>query len=162
MLRFSKLHAAALAMTVMTAACAETQDEEVAITPDTTAAMPAAGSETGPSAPVVSPLAAVENSGVTGEATATHTPTDVTVAVSVSGAPDAELPAHIHTGTCATGGPVAAELTKLTNGQSSTTLTLASLPANQPLFVQVHNAAGAPIACGDMQGHGPADATTTH
>lgn len=166
--RFSKLHFAALAMIVMTAACAETDEAEVATTADTMAAMPAPGSEAGPSAPVVTTLAAVENSGVTGEATATHTPTDVTVAVSVSGAPDAELPAHIHTGTCATGGPVAVELTKLTNGQSSTTVTLASLPANQPSFVQVHNAEGKPIACGDMQGHGaPADGaaapvTTSH
>lgn len=149
MLRFSKLHVAALAMIVMTAACAETQDEEAAVQSDTMAVTPAPASVPGPSAPVITTLAAVENSGVTGEATATHSATDVTIALTVTNPPAGDLPAHIHTGTCAAGGPVTVELTKVTNGQSSSLVPLASLPANQPYYVQVHDASGKPIACGD-------------
>lgn len=168
MLRFGKVQMAALALVVMTAACADTDDaEDGAIPADTMAGMPAPGSEAGPSAPVITTLAAVENSGVTGQATATHSPTDVVVQIDLTNAPEGDLPAHIHTGTCAAGGPVAVELTSVANGTSTTTVTLASLPANESSFVQVHDASGKPIACGDMQGHG-ADmhgapgATTTH
>ena len=167
MLRSAKGLVLAVAV-VAAAACAKTEDaEETAFQADTSAAAPAPGSETGPSTPVVTQLAAVENSGVTGEATARHSSTDVTVALTVANPPAGELPAHIHTGTCATGGPVAVPLTNVTNGQSSTTVTVASLPANAPSFVQVHDPSGKPIACGDMQGHGDMQdhstmTTTTH
>jgi hypothetical protein len=151
----SRLQMAAVAMLVMAAACAKDDDaDDAALPADSMALAPAPGSEAPPAAPVVTQLAAVGSSGVTGQATATHTPTDVTVAINVTGAPAGDLPAHIHTGTCAAGGPVAVELTKVTNGQSSTTVPLSSLPANQSSFVQVHDASGKPIACGDMQGHG--------
>jgi hypothetical protein len=159
MQKISKLQMAAVAMIVMAAACAENETDDADLPADSAALTPATGSEAPPSAPVVTQLAAVGGSGVTGEATATHTPTDVTVAINVTGAPAGDLPAHIHTGTCAAGGPVAVELTRVSNGQSSTTVSLASLPANQSSFVQVHDASGKAIACGDMQGHGD---TTTH
>jgi hypothetical protein len=171
MLKISKLQMAAVAMLVMAAACAENEDaDDDALPADTAALAPAPGSAAPPSAPVVTQLAAVGGSGVTGEATATHSPSDVTVAINVTGAPAGDLPAHIHTGTCAAGGPVAVELTKVSNGQSSTTVPLSSLPANQTSFVQVHDASGKAIACGDMQGHGDnmnhggttPGATTTH
>ena len=155
MKRFEMVRLATLAMIVLAAACAKTDDaDETALPADTAATSPAPGSGAPPAAPVVVTLAAVENSGVAGEATATHSPTDVTVAINVTGAPAGELPAHIHTGTCAAGGPVAVELTKVNNGSSSTTVPLSSLPANQASFVQVHDASGKAIACGDMPGHG--------
>ena len=155
MLKISKLQMAAVAMIVMAAACAENEDaDDDALPADSAALAPAPGSAAPSSAPVVTQLAAVGGSNVTGEATATHTPSDVTVAINLTGAPAGELPAHIHTGTCAAGGPVAVELTKVNNGQSSTTVPLSSLPANQESFVQVHDASGKAIACGDMQGHG--------
>ena len=161
MLKISKLQMAAVAMIVMAAACAENEDADDGLPADSAALAPAPGSEAPSPTPVVTQLAAVGGSNVTGDATATHSPTDVTVAINVTGAPAGELPAHIHTGTCAAGGPVAVELTKVSNGQSSTTVPLSSLPADQSSFVQVHDASGKAIACGDMQGHG-AGATTTH
>jgi len=109
----------------------------------------------GPSAPVVTQLEARNNSGITGDVTATHTASDVTVQISLSGATEGTTyPAHIHTGTCASGGPVAVELTTVSAGQSSTTVESSRLPADQPAFVQVHDASGNPVACSDLQGHG--------
>jgi hypothetical protein len=106
--------------------------------------------------PVVVKLDDVKDSGIEGEATATHSANEVTVSIVLKdGAkPDVTYPAHIHTGTCKTGGPVAVELAAVTNLQSSKTVPLSSLPANQDAFVQVHDPKGTPVACGDMPGHG--------
>jgi hypothetical protein len=48
----------------------------------------------------------------------------------------------------------------VTNLQSSKTIPLSALPANQNSFIQVHDASGKAIACGDLPGHGD-DANTT-
>lgn len=108
----------------------------------------------GPAEPITSSLEAKNDSGITGEVTATHTASDVTVQITLNGAKEGvSYPAHIHTGTCASGGPVAVELTAVTGGQSSTTVEASKLPANQPAFVQIHDASNNPVACSDLKGH---------
>ena len=137
---------------------------------DTTAADSLADMPTGPE---VTNLDDVNDSNIEGEATATHSQQEVTVSILLKGdgaKADQSYPAHIHTGTCKDGGPVAVELGTVQNLQSSKTVPLSSLPANQPAFVQVHGADGKPVACGDMKGHDGDDrmgrdsahATTTH
>jgi hypothetical protein len=109
-----------------------------------------------PTGPEVTNLDDVNDSGIEGEATATHSQQEVTVSILLKGdnaKADQNYPAHIHTGTCKDGGPVAVELAPVQNLQSSKTVSLSSLPANQPAFVQVHGADGKPVACGDMKGH---------
>lgn len=148
-------------VTFLMLGCAQTEDEydDAAAEP---AEMPAPASDAitpdyGPAAPVVTQLEALNNSGITGDVTATHTASDVTVQISLSGAAEGTTyPAHIHTGTCASGGPVAVELTAVSAGQSSTTVENSRLPADQPAFVQVHDAGGNPVACSNLQGHGTA------
>ncbi len=65
------------------------------------------------------------------------------------------------TATHEAGGPVAVELAAVQNRQSSKTVPLSSLPANQAAFVQVHDPSGKAVACGDMRGHDDANRATT-
>lgn len=148
------------------AGCAKKEDEAYDEAADTTTAMPtpaepavamtdSAAAAAG--APVLVQLAAVGNSGVSGEATAKHSATDVTVDIKINGVKGtAAYPAHIHAGTCVQGGAVAAPLTSVaaSNGQSTTTVAASKLNPAQPSFVQVHEPSGTPVACGDMPGHG--------
>ncbi len=103
-------------------------------------------------------LASSNESGVFGEAMAMHTDESVVVVLEIAGLPAAgEYAAHVHIGTCATGGGVAAALNPVIGladgtGSSTTTLELSALPAEQSHFVQVHGAGGSPVACGDMEG----------
>ena len=166
MKRFSQLTAAAIALAVL-AACAETTDDET-LPADTVGAMTDTGTAL-PAEPVVVNLDEVDDSNISGEATATHTPTEATVTIVLKEGAQAgtSYPAHIHTGSCESGGPVAVELSPVSNLQSTKTVAISSLPANQPSFVQVHDPSGKPVACGDMEGHGdgastPATTTTTH
>ncbi len=149
-----KLQAVALSALIALGACAQTDDEDGALDGDTTAL----AGDTAPSAPVepvVTNLDEVDDSGIEGEATATHSSSEVTVSILLKDGAKADVtyPAHIHTGTCEAGGPVAVELAPVQNLQSSKTVSLTSLPANQSAFVQVHDPAGKAVACGDMQGH---------
>jgi hypothetical protein len=94
-------------------------------------------------------------SGVTGTAMATHMDESVEVTVSVMGVTDGEeLPSHIHQGTCETGGGVVAPLNPVTvsegSGSSVTSLAVDQIPADQPLFVQVHGSDGQGVACADF------------
>lgn len=160
----------ALALGVALAACAPADDADNAMPADTAAmAAPAPASTT--MEPVEVELDEVDDSNIEGKATATHSPTDVTVAIVLEegGNTETSYPAHIHTGTCKEPGPVAVELSPVVNLQSSKTVPLSSLPANQKSFVQVHDPSGKAVACGDMPGHGDGDnatamppATTTH
>jgi len=114
--------------------------------------------EGGPAAPQTTQLEAKNNSGITGDVTATHTASDVTVQISLNGLKDGQAyPAHIHQGTCASDGPVVVELDSITasgtTGQSTTTVEAAKLSANQSYFVQAHDPTGAPVACSDLPGH---------
>lgn len=105
------------------------------------------------------PLHEVNGSGVTGEAMAMHSEDAVVVVVDVEGLPaEGEYPAHIHEGTCADGGGVAAPLNPVMGladgtGTSTTSLDMDDIPADRSHFIQVHGEGGAPIACGDMEGH---------
>jgi hypothetical protein len=111
--------------------------------------------------PEASQLLAVDESGVTGRLTVTADPDSVVLLVEVEGLPgEGEYAAHVHRGVCAEGGPVAAPLSPVVgldggSGASSTTMAAGTLPANEPLFVQVHGANGAPVACGDIVESGP-------
>jgi hypothetical protein len=135
-------------------ACESAPDAE-----DTAADSAAVGADA--SAPAAEPvkvdLDAVNDSGIKGEATATHSANEVTVSIVLTegGKPEVSYPAHIHTGTCEKGGPRAVDLAPVTNLQSSITVPASSLPVNQDAFVQVHDASGKPVACGDMKGHDP-------
>jgi maltose-binding protein MalE len=150
---------AVLALLAVAACSSETKNEEINM--DTTAAM--APAEAGPPAgPVTANLEAKDNSGVTGQATATHATDSVTVQVSLSGLQGtASYPAHIHRGTCATGGDVAVALSPVTaangTGSSTTTVAVAQLGGQgDPLFVQAHDASGKAVSCGDLPGHNAA------
>lgn len=104
-------------------------------------------------------LETLNESGITGTATATHEGASVVIDVQVEGATaDGTLPAHIHEGDCATGGGVLVPLNSVEvtdgTGSSSTTLEAAQVPADQAAYVQVHAADGQPVACGNLQGHG--------
>jgi hypothetical protein len=159
----------ALAALVVFAGCEKADDDADDVVADTAAIAPAPAPATVSPEPVVTELDEVDDSGIEGDATATHSATDVTVSIVLKegGKADVSYPAHIHTGTCDKGGPVAVELSPVTNLQSSKTVPLSSLPANQDAFVQVHDPSGKAVACGNMKGHGNGTTgdtvhTTTH
>lgn len=105
-------------------------------------------------------LSPKNESGVSGEATAVHSADSVTVELTVQGLEaGTSYPAHIHEGTCETGGGVAVGLESVTAGEGMTGSSTSTVPASalspdQDHFIQVHGADGAPIACGDLPGHG--------
>src|SRR5688572_5138867 len=162
-MKLLKFHVVALAGLTLLAACAKAENDENA--PADSAALGTTGdtAQAMPAEPVVTNLDDVNDSGIEGEATATHSANDVTVSIVLKdkAKADATYPAHIHTGTCKDGGPVAVELEPVKNLQSSKTVPTSSLPAGQSAFVQVHDASGKAVACGDMKGHGEDHTTTT-
>lgn len=157
-MKLRNLHATALLACIAFSACAEKAEDGEAQSTDAiaTTTSDAAASGTAPTGPMVTALGAVGGSGIDGEATATHTATDVTVALTLKNGAKADVtyPAHIHTGTCEAGGPVAVELSPVTNLQSTKTVPASSLPASAAAYVQVHDPSGKPVACGNMTGHG--------
>lgn len=136
------------------AACAPDADDDEMVA-DTAAVSGDTVQPELPMEPTVTALGDVNDSGIEGEATATHSAQDVTVSIVLTeGAqPDVSYPAHIHTGTCEQGGPVAVDIGPVQNLQSSKTIQLAALPSGQPAYIQVHGPGGQPVACGDMEGH---------
>jgi hypothetical protein len=102
-------------------------------------------------------LEPVDDSGVSGHATTTHTEDEVVVVLELEGLPAAgEYAAHIHSGSCAEGGPVAVPLNDVIAdedgmGTSTTVLDADAMDHDEPRFFQVHSADGPPIACGDME-----------
>jgi hypothetical protein len=154
-MRISRLSAFALAA-IVAAACAETAEDEAVPADSVAVATDSARAQELPTEPTVTKLDDVNDSGIEGEATATHSQQEVTVSILLKGdkaKADQSYPAHIHTGTCKEGGPVAVELGTVQNLQSSKTVSLSSLPSGKPAFVQVHGQDGKPVACGDMEGH---------
>lgn len=105
-------------------------------------------------------LSAKGQSGVTGSATWTVRTDSVAFNLSLEGLSGGQqYPAHVHRGTCQSGGGVAAGLNPVTAGQGgmgegTATLARSSFSAGQNYFVQVHLPDGTPAACGDL----PADA----
>lgn len=106
-------------------------------------------------------LEEVNGSGVSGEATAIHQDDAVTVVLELEGfADEGEYAAHIHAGSCETGGPVVEGLNPVLaladgTGMSTTILDADDIDEEESLFIQVHGEGGTPIACGDIEGHPP-------
>ncbi|HSH44987.1 MAG TPA: CHRD domain-containing protein [Longimicrobiales bacterium] len=101
-------------------------------------------------------LASVDRSGVTGRAFGERTGDGAALTLTVEGLePDVAYPAHIHSGTCASGGPVVVGLGEITaqadgSGGVSRDVTADELVDEESLFVQVHASDGEAIACGDL------------
>lgn len=152
----------ALALVLPLAACAGEEEPEVGVDDDAFEVEPAptTGADMGME-PMTISLEPLNESGVTGEVRATHRMDSVTVEVSVQGAPEGELPAHIHSGTCDSVGGVVAPLSPVQGGQSTTTLASSQVGENQETVVQVHDPSGQPIACAEMRGHGDMGTTGT-
>jgi hypothetical protein len=167
-------HAAIALCTLALAACkSETKTDTTNTTIDSTAAAatapapaPSPTTPAPPPGPVTAKLDTKNSSGVTGDATATHAQDSVTIELKLNGLKKGvKYTAHIHSGTCAAGGPVVVPLTAPDpSGMSRTTVAVASLAsAGQQMFIQAHGAKDAPVACGDLPGHGapPSDTVKT-
>lgn len=104
-------------------------------------------------------LAAKSESGITGTASFAKKGDSLAVKVSLSGLKEgASYPAHIHQGSCAQGGPVAAALTSVTgeaggSGKSESVVAKGSLQDTASYFVQAHLPDGTPAACGNVPSH---------
>lgn len=165
---------AMLALPLILAACGGSEEEVGAVPADTAVVATGTGADTAMGADAVPTdtgmagmenrvsLMAMNNSGVTGEATLTAQGEQTQVMLRVTGAPPNGMhPAHIHQGTCENQGPVAAPLQSVTadaSGTGTSTSTV-SVPLatvmNGQHYVQVHAAnGGQPVACGNVpQGH---------
>ena len=108
------------------------------------------------SLPPTSPILPLGTPELSGQVTVIPVGDDLEIEIRLAGlTAEADLAAHVHRGVCAEGGPVAAALRPVEHGMdgvgiSITTVPAASLPATEPLFVQVHGNTGAPLACGDL------------
>lgn len=100
-------------------------------------------------------LAMLNDSGVSGTATLSEEAGNTVVTLSMTGGTaGVAMPAHIHLGSCPGVGAVAHALASVENGTSTTTLTgvtIASLTAQMPLAINVHESTenlGNYVACG--------------
>ena len=106
--------------------------------------------------PPTSPILPLGTPELSGQVTVTPDGDDLEIEIRLAGlTAEADLAAHVHRGVCAEGGPVAAALSPVEHGMdgvgtSRTTVPVASLPATDPLFVQIHGSTGVPVACGDL------------
>lgn len=107
-------------------------------------------------------LRSENNSGVTGTARVQTAVAASAVTVTISGAtPNAHHPWHVHTGTCATGGPIFGQasaypaLHVATNGTATATASVGmALNEEQKYHVNVHRAPtelNVIISCGDLR-----------
>ena len=150
----------ALSVCVGSAACdsdAREQVEDEARPVESAEATPPVGAgETG-SEPLPVTLEAVNESGVEGRATKIDMNDSVQLSLMVQGLPrDGEYAAHIHRGTCVSGGDVVVQLNPVKAesdgmGRSLTMIPSDKLSDAEPHFVQVHGASGV-LACGDVHG----------
>jgi hypothetical protein len=107
--------------------------------------------------PIPVTLEPVNESGVEGRATQIAIADSVQLSLMVQGLPkDGEYPAHVHRGTCVSGGEVVLSLNPVKAegdglGRSLTTFAANRLSRDEPHFVQVHGANGV-LACGDVHG----------
>lgn len=114
----------------------------------------AAGQEMGETDGTV-PLAAKNQSGITGTATVRSAGDSLGVEVSFEGLTEGETyPVHLHLGSCSAGGGVAAPIGEVTGGadgtgSTSTRIARAGLSADTTYFVQGHLPSGQPAVCGD-------------
>mgnify|MGYP006278148559 CR=1 FL=1 len=127
----------------------ETGQESMAS--DTMASDEMAGTEAGATVA----LSARGESGVSGDARLEPAGDSIRVALSLTGLTEGQsYPAHVHNGSCESGGGVAQPLTPVTGqagGTGSSTSTLAaSVLGDTTHFIQVHGQGGTPVACGDL------------
>lgn len=100
-------------------------------------------------------LSAKGESGISGDVRLVPAGDSVRVGLSLTGLTEGQsYAAHVHTGSCSSGGGVARPLSSVT-GQaggigSSTTTLAASVFADTTHFVQAHGSGGTPVACGDL------------
>lgn len=158
--RNTPLGALALAVLLAVTACAD--DTEAPI--EDLDPAPQTAPESAPASEMIHhtiSLDAMNESGVAGEAMAMHSDDAVVIMLEIEGLPgEGEYPAHIHSGNCADGGPVAVPLDPVIGlpdgtGASTTTLEIDEVSEDEPHFIMVHGEGTNPIACGDMEGHGP-------
>lgn len=112
------------------------------------------------SMPMTVQLAALNNSGASGEATLTAQGEQTQVAVRLTGLKGTGAhPGHIHQGTCDNLGSVVAPLQSVTPGADGTGTATATAPVamntamNGQHVVNYHMPDGTPAACGAIQGH---------
>ena len=156
--------AIALSSSLALAGCGGEPAEEAPAAADSAAAQPEVMANTAnpladdSTEPIPVTLEPVNESGVEGRATQIEMDDSLQLSLMVQGLPkDGEYAAHIHRGTCVTGGevvlplnPVKAESDGL--GRSLTTIPANKLTPDVPHFVQVHGSSGV-LACGDVHGH---------
>ena len=101
-------------------------------------------------------LAPINRSGVSGTVQADRSTEALALTMTVEGLEaGSTYPAHVHDGRCAAGGPVRTPLGEISgNGQNTAQLSaeLEAVPADEPVFVQVHAPDGTPVACADLTG----------
>jgi hypothetical protein len=156
----------ALALTFLVAGCGgDAPSDDADLEGDLPGAMDDPSVEAAPSpmdtmVHVTVTLAAMNESGVSGEAMAMHSDDAVVVILELEGLPgEGQYNAHIHDGNCAAGGPVRVALNPVAGladgtGTSTTTLEASELSETDPHFIMVHGEGGTPLACGDVEGHG--------
>ena len=148
-----RLAVAALLSLLVLTACGDQPPEEAPPTPEA----PAEAVETEEMAHYTVDLQEVNGSGVSGQAMGMHADGSVTMFIELEGLPEeGEYAAHIHSGTCESGGPVAVPLNPLLGladgtGSSTTILEADDILVDAPHFIQVHGEGGTPIACADME-----------
>ena len=110
--------------------------------------------------PMTAQFQALQNSGVTGEATVTGRGTQTEVTVRLTGSqPSASHPGHIHTGTCeAVGSPIQPLQPVAIDSSGTGTMTATvDVPGNTAMngqhIVVYHGEGGVPITCAPIPAH---------
>lgn len=147
---------AALLVPLAMVACAEQGGDQAAMNGEEAAADRQAMEDRAGQQATSVPLGSKNDSGITGTARITPQGDSLAVQVSLSGLTEGEsYAAHVHEGSCESGGGVAVGLNAATGqadgtGSSTATIAAATLQAGQGYYVQAHLPDGTPAACGDM------------
>lgn len=147
---------AALLVPLAMVACAEQDGDQAAMDGEEAAADRQAMEDRAGQQATTVPLASKNGSGITGTARLTPRGDSLAVQVNLSGLTEgASYAAHVHEGSCESGGGVAVGLNAVTGradgtGSSTKRIAAATLQASQGYFVQAHLPDGTPAACGDV------------
>ena len=100
-------------------------------------------------------LSPKSQSGIRGRALLARQGDSVSVQLMLSGLePGGSYPAHVHRGTCQSGGGVATALTTVSaqdsTGASTTTFAASAVSPDSAYFLQAHLSDGTPAACGNV------------
>lgn len=149
-----QLLALALAVLPLLAACEQAPQDADGMTADTTTTDTAMGFALVVDADAE--LAPIDRSGITGTVRGDADGDGASIDLEVEGLePGSVYPAHIHSGRCAAGGPVVVALGRIDaeddgSAELSARVEESELPADEPLFVQVHDPDGNAVACADL------------